>query len=203
MVKSSRQNRRSKGSNIVPLVIIGAGLVLVAIVLTVYLAQDKNDALASSGEGTTLANGMPSAIPVEVEYAAPELSLRTVSGERQSLADYRGKVVLVNNWATWCPPCTAEMPELQAYYESRADDGLVIIAVEAGEPAAEVAAFVEQTGLTFPVWLDPWQDSIRAFRAPSLPNSFVIDETGTVRLAWTGAISHGMLEKYVTPLLRD
>lgn len=203
MGKSSRQKRAPKRSNIVPLVIIGAGLVLVAIVLTVYLAEDKSDARASTGEGTTLANGMPSAIPAEVEFAAPELSLRTVSGERQSLEDYRGKVVLVNNWATWCPPCTAEMPELQAFYESRADDGLVIIAVEAGEPTAEVSAFVEQNGLTFPVWLDPWQDSIRAFRAPSLPNSFVIDEDGIVRLAWTGAISQGMLERYVTPLLTD
>ncbi len=203
MAKSNRKKRKKKKTNVIPLLIIGAGLVLVAVVLSVYLTRDKSEVQAAIGEGDTLANGMRSAIPAKVEFEAPELNLRTISGEKESLADYRGKVVLVNNWATWCPPCTAEMPELQAFYEEHADDGLVIVAVEAGEPASQVAKFVEENGLTFPVWLDPWQESIKAFQAPSLPNSFVIDQGGTVRLAWTGAISQGMLERYVTPLLSD
>lgn len=203
MAKTNRKRRKKNKTNVIPLLIIGAGLVLVAVVLSVYLTRDKSDVQAAIGDGDTLANGMRSAIPAEVEFQAPELSLRTISGEKESLADYRGKVVLVNNWATWCPPCTAEMPELQAFYEEHADDGLVIVAVEAGEPASQVAKFVEENGLTFPVWLDPWQESIKAFQAPSLPNSFVIDQGGIVRLAWTGAISQGMLERYVTPLISN
>lgn len=203
MAKTNRRKHKRKKSSTIPLLIIGAGLVLIAVVLSIYLTRDQDDVQASAGGGEALANGMPSAIPAQVEFEAPELSLQSVSGDKESLADYRGQVVLVNNWATWCPPCTAEMPELQAFYEAHAADGLVIIAVEAGDPKSQVAAFVEENGLTFPVWLDPWQDSIDAFRNPSLPNSFVIDEEGTIRLAWTGAISQGMLERYVTPLLHD
>ena len=75
-----------------------------------------------------------SVIPVEVNYAAPELSLQNVNGETESLTDYRDKVVLVNNWATWCPPCKAEIPTLEEYYKAHSAEGFVIIGIEAGEP---------------------------------------------------------------------
>lgn len=204
MARAKHNKRKRKQSNTLPMIIIGAGFILVAVVLAVFIgkgsAQDSE--LASDGESDPLANGMASVTPIEVEFQAPELSLKTIYGEQQSLADYRGKVVLVNNWATWCPPCTAEMPELQAFYEDYSDDGLVIVAVDAGDPPTDVTAFVESNGLTFPVWLDPGKQALRAFNNLSLPSSYVIDAGGTVRLAWTGAISHGMLERYVVPLLQ-
>ncbi len=142
-------------------------------------------------------------IPAEVNYPAPELALESVAGRNESLTDYRGQVVLVNNWATWCPPCKAEMPTLAAYYRDHADEGFMIVAVEAGEPLDQVKAFVDEYQLPFSVWLDPDGKSTRAFRNNSLPNSYVIDRTGTVRLMWTGEITKEMLEKYVTPLLGE
>jgi len=136
-----------------------------------------------------------------VNYPAPELTLSDLQGNPSSLTDYLGQVVLVNNWATWCPPCKAEMPALQAYYQTHTAQGFVILGIEAGEPADEVTAFVEQYGLTFPVWLDAKGLALEAFRNFSLPSSYVIDRDGVVRLAWSGAISREMLEKYVTPVV--
>jgi len=94
------------------------------------------------------------------------------------------------------------MPTLQAYYEAHREQGFVIVAIEDGEPVNEVAKFVTEYGLTFPVWPDPKWVATTAFRTDSLPTSFVIDRAGTVRLTWTGAISREMLEKYVTPMLQ-
>jgi peroxiredoxin len=75
--------------------------------------------------------------------------------------------------------------------------------VEAGEPRDQVQAFADQLKLPFAVWLDPNGAALKAFNNPSLPNSYVIDRSGTVRLMWTGEITSEMLEKYVTPLLNE
>jgi len=152
------------------------------------------------------ASNLPQArgvIPAEVNRPAPELTLENVAGGSESLADYRGQVVLVNNWATWCPPCKAEMPTLAEYYNAHAAQGFMIIAVEAGEPREQVQAFVNQLKLPFTVWLDPNGAALEAFNNASLPNSYVIDRSGTIRLMWTGEITKEALEKYVTPLLDE
>jgi cytochrome c biogenesis protein CcmG/thiol:disulfide interchange protein DsbE len=90
-----------------------------------------------------------------------------------------------------------------AYYNEHKTEGFTIIAVEAGDPVDAVAPFVQSYNLEFPVWLDPNGASLRAFGNGSLPNSYVIDRSGTVRYAWTGEINKAMLEKYVTPLLTE
>ncbi|HSA99762.1 MAG TPA: TlpA disulfide reductase family protein, partial [Anaerolineales bacterium] len=117
-----------------------------------------------------------SAVPAKVNFPAPELTLTDVHGVSHSLADYRGQVVLVNLWATWCPPCKQEMPALQAFYDKYKEKGFVIIAINDGDPTADVLQFVKDYRLTFPVWLDPtYTATDRAFNAPNLPTSFVID----------------------------
>jgi thiol-disulfide isomerase/thioredoxin len=140
---------------------------------------------------------------VEVNYPAPELSLQNVNGQIESLADYRDKIVLVNNWATWCPPCKAEIPTLEAYYQIHAVEGFVIIGIEAGGRQNDVLQFSQEHGITYPVWFDLESAAINAFHNGSLPSSYVIDRAGVVRLAWVGEINHEMLEKYVTPLLHE
>jgi len=142
-------------------------------------------------------------VPMAVNYAAPELSLQNINGETESLSDYRDNVVLVNNWATWCPPCKAEMPTLVAYHNGHTTDGFTVIAVEAGEPADLVSQFAGSYKMSFPVWLDPNGESLKAFGNGTLPNSYVIDRTGRVRYAWTGEIGQAMLEKYITPMIAE
>lgn len=143
-------------------------------------------------------------MPVAVDYAAPPLTLFDLAGKEHSLVDYHGKVVLVNLWATWCPPCKAEMPTLEAYYQAHQADGFVTIAINDGDPADAVAAFVQEYGLSFLVLLDPtYQATDHAFKTRNLPSSFVIDREGNVRLRWVGEIDQSSLEKYVTPLLLE
>jgi peroxiredoxin len=195
--KKSRHQRKNR-SQILAMGLVGLGLLLIGVLALILLPKTP-----AAGGSPAQSGGQPSSIPVAVNYQAPELSLMDLENQPVSLSKFRGKVVLVNNWATWCPPCKAEMPTLQAYFESHAAEGFTIIAVEAGDPASEVAAFAKQYQLSFNVWPDPETRSIRAFRNEGLPNSFVIDQDGKVRLTWTGAISRDMLEKYVTPLLKE
>jgi peroxiredoxin len=172
--------------------LIGLGLLILGVAAFVVLPKP-----GLSDEAARLA----AAIPAEVSFPAPELELKDLQGNPVSLANTRGQVVLVNNWATWCPPCKDEMPALEAYYKKHRDQNFTLTAIEAGEPAAEVADFVRRYNLTFPVWLDPGSTATTAFRNDALPSSYVIDPAGTVRLAWSGAIDRENLEKYVTPML--
>jgi len=131
------------------------------------------------------------------------LKLTDLKGNPVSLADQQGQWVLVNNWATWCPPCKAEMPTLQAFYDDHRDQNFMLIAIEAGEPVAQVAEYVEKNDLQITVWPDPEQKVYDAFKNISLPTSWLIDPLGQIRLTWVGAIDRETLEKYVTPLLEE
>jgi peroxiredoxin len=190
-----RQRRAQHQRNTTLTVVIGLGLlVLVAMVLL-------NLPKAGSQTGNPGSVQDLSVTPKEVNYPAPELALENVNGQTEDLTDFRDRVVLVNNWATWCPPCKAEMPTLVAFYNDHAKDGFMIVAIEAGEPRQQVQKFADQYQMSFAVWLDPNGKALNAFGNGNLPNSYVIDRAGTVRLAWTGEINRSMLEKYVTPLL--
>lgn len=196
-----RTNKKAelKKKTVPPIGMIAVGVGIILIGIAALFAMQGNNTAASAGG----AQEEYSSVPVPVEYDAPELTLTNLaSGQDESLADYRGQIVLVNLWATWCPPCKAELPVLQGYYEDHADEGFVIIGIDFGEPEGTVAPFVESARLTYPIWLDEGQKSGMAFNSYSLPASFVIDRDGVVRLAWTGQISNAMLEKHVTPLIQ-
>jgi cytochrome c biogenesis protein CcmG/thiol:disulfide interchange protein DsbE len=180
---------------IIGMALMGIGLLLLGFAAWVFLPKPETSAATNKAE--------ISAIPAVAAYKAPELSLSDLDGIPVSLTDFAGQVVLVNNWATWCPPCKAEMPTLQAYYEDHHDQGFTIVAIEAGDSREAVVDFVDKYSLTFPVWPDLEQKALDAFRNPNLPNSAVIDRHGAVRYVWTGTISRNVLEEYVTPLMEE
>jgi cytochrome c biogenesis protein CcmG/thiol:disulfide interchange protein DsbE len=140
--------------------------------------------------------------PAAIQFPAPELALTNLAGDQVRLDGYRGQVVLLNTWATWCPPCRAEMPDLQEYFERHQSEGFTILAVNIGETAELVSEFQEIQGLTFPIWLDPAEETLRALNTVSLPYSIVIDRSGLVQLAWSGATCLATLESEVTPLFQ-
>jgi peroxiredoxin len=179
---------RRKHSKTLPLVLVGVGVVIIGMVAVNLLPKGTSPSEYS-------------VVPARVNFTAPELILYDISGNQVNLADYHNDIVLVNNWATWCPPCKSEMPTLSKYYQTHSQDGFMLIAIEAGESSQEVRSFAEEYKLTFPVLLDPDNQSLAAFHNSSLPSSYVINHHGDVVLAWTGPISLDMLEKYVTPLL--
>jgi cytochrome c biogenesis protein CcmG/thiol:disulfide interchange protein DsbE len=172
--------------------LIAAGVFLVGAALIPLLARGQEIALESSGIIRP---------PVVMNQAAPKIGLTDLKGNPVSLAEIHGKVVLVNNWATWCPPCQSEMPELEAYYLAHSNQDFVLVAIESGEPADVVGKFIQQYGLTFQVWLDPHGSALDSFQNWDLPSSYLVDALGTLRLSWTGPVNQATLEKYVTPFL--
>lgn len=190
MAESNKTNRRLTTF----ITFIAAGIFLLGAGLIPLLANAQQKALDSAA---------PIFPPTTTDYPAPQLALTDLQGKPVSIEDYRGQVILVNNWATWCPPCKTEMPELQAYYTAHAAEGFVVVAIESGEPADQVASFVQEYGMAFPVWLDPQGTALEIFQNWNLPSSYVIDRDGIIRLAWTGAINQATLEQYVTPLLEE
>jgi thiol-disulfide isomerase/thioredoxin len=181
---------KSRPGKIIPLILIGLGLVIIGLVsATLLIQKDPGDEY--------------SVIPSAVNFPAPKLVFNDLKGNKVNISDYRDQIVMINNWATWCPPCKAEMPTLSNYYQAHADQGFILFGIEAGDPKEAVANFVETYGLTFPVLLDPNSKALSLFHTDSLPSSYVIDHDGNVILAWTGPISGEMLEKYLTPLLEQ
>ncbi len=177
-------------------VVAGLGLILLAAAIALYARRLEPRATPKEVPAGPVQNP-----PAQVNLPAPDLELTTLDGQPASLADYRGQVLIVNLWATWCPPCKAEMPDLQAYYEAHRDQGLTLVAINIQESADQVRPFVEAYGLTFPVWLDPQGVSTMAFRTQGLPSTFVLDPEGNIRLIWYGRTSKELLEQYVTPML--
>jgi peroxiredoxin len=126
---------------------------------------------------------------------APDFGLRAVNGDTISLKDYRGQVVLLNFWATWCPPCKAEMPDLEALYrEHGAARGFAVLGINMQEEVGVVRAFAERQGVTFPLLLDTdGEVATRQFAIRSLPTTLIIDREGRIRDAWHGQLSRAAM----------
>ncbi len=130
-----------------------------------------------------------------------EETITLLDGETVNLADYRGQVVLLNFWATWCPPCRAEMPTLDDYYREYQDNGFVLLAINAGETPAAARTFIDANGFTFPVGLDRDNSLSIHFGATGLPLTLVLDPDGVVQYRHSGMITREVLDEQVTPLL--
>jgi len=121
------------------------------------------------------------------EVATPALALKDLAGSPRTLADFRGKVVIVNFWATWCEPCLAEMPSMQKL-QDRFPGRIAVVAVNFGESAPKVSKFVERLSIRFTVLLDPNGEAPRAWRVRLLPTSYVVAPDGGVRYSVLGEI---------------
>ena len=114
-------------------------------------------------------------------YPAPDFALPDLAGTTHRLSDYRGKIVFVNLWATWCPPCREEMPGMQRLSQQLAGRDFVMLAIAEDEGgAAAVGPFVAQLGLTFPVLLDPDARLSPRFGVTGYPETFILDRNGNV-----------------------
>jgi cytochrome c biogenesis protein CcmG, thiol:disulfide interchange protein DsbE len=136
-------------------------------------------------------------LPVEVGTRAPDFAASDLDGNPVRFADLRGEVVLLNIWATWCPPCREEMPSMQRLYDELGPQGLRIVAVSVDAPlgtlsaggraGGNVAAFSREYGLDFQIWHDPSGEVQRTYRTTGLPESFVIDRRGVIQQKVIGA----------------
>jgi peroxiredoxin len=126
--------------------------------------------------------------PPLVGSPAPEIALKDLQGRDVKLSDLRGKVVLVNFWATWCKPCKEEMPAMQASYDKLRDKGFVVLAVNELEDTARVAEHIRTHGHTFEVVMDHNNQVANMYGVVGLPASFLIDPQGIVRERIAGSL---------------
>jgi thiol-disulfide isomerase/thioredoxin len=188
-------NQGKKGGNdklkIFAMLLIGGGLLIFGTASLILLSKN-------TPSSKTSAIG-----PAQVDFPAPDLRLQDIDGQSVSLADYQGHVILVNNWATWCPPCREEMPILNGYFRDHRHQNFILVAIDAGEPELLVSEYVARFGLDFPVWIDPSSSALNSFRNNYLPSSYLIDRREQVILAWNGAVTLNSLEEHITPLLKE
>ncbi|WP_237763235.1 TlpA family protein disulfide reductase [Thiobacillus denitrificans] len=117
---------------------------------------------------------------------APELKAQDLTGATRTLADYRGKVVLLNFWASWCPPCLREMPSMERLRVKMKGRPLAIVALDSAETPEEVNAFLFKMKLGFPILLDPDGSNTQRWKVFALPTTFLLDAQGRVRYVLTG-----------------
>jgi cytochrome c biogenesis protein CcmG/thiol:disulfide interchange protein DsbE len=164
--------------------------------------------------GTTLAGarddfqregeGDQRALKDELENKAPPAlqvkSWLNTDNKDLKLGDLKGKVVVLDFWGTWCPPCRAAMPHLKELYKEHKDDGLVIIGVHTTNGADEMEAFVKKEKLPWPVAADVDEKTVKAFRVDSFPDYYLIDRAGKLRVA---DLSNADLDRAVKALLKE
>lgn len=123
--------------------------------------------------------------PVSVGAVAPPFAARTLDASpvTRTLDDYRGRVILLNLWATWCAPCRREMPSIEALYRDFGPQGLEVVAVSIDQPGAEEAIrdFAREYGLTFDILYDPSGTIQREYQTTGVPETFIIGKDGTIR----------------------
>lgn len=156
-------------------------------------------ALGLAGCATTGGSGPPRA-----GGAAPPVALDTLDGRHISLVDLRGRVVVINFWASWCEPCVAETPRLQNWFEQHEAGGFDVLGVNTTHRDSQdaVRAFAREYGVTYPVLLDFDGKVSDQWRIQQLPRSFVIDREGIVRFVRIGELTERDFEAQIAPLLR-
>ena len=135
---------------------------------------------------------------------APELVLPRLSGQGEaSLEDYRGQVVVLNFWASWCEPCREESPLLQRWHERLEKRGATVLGVDALDEIGHARAFIDEYGLTYPMLRDGDGSSREPFGILGFPETFVIDRDGRIAAVKRGPVDDAFMREQVTPLLRE
>jgi cytochrome c biogenesis protein CcmG/thiol:disulfide interchange protein DsbE len=138
----------------------------------------------------------PVAAPV-VGGIAPDFEAVGTDGDEFRLRQTRGTVVLLNFWATWCEPCRAEMPLLEARSRALGPAGLLVVGVNFDEPVDLVRAFQDELGLTFPIVLDPGGRVQAMYKVLGYPTTFFIDRSGVIQIAHIGSMDEAQLDEYL------
>jgi peroxiredoxin len=143
-------------------------------------------ALSALSIGPVLGEDDRDLIPIPGKPMAPAFELKDSQSRPQRLADYLGKPVILNFWATWCPPCREEMPSMQRAHKALSSEGIAVIAVNVGDDAATIGEFLAQTPVDFPLPMDPDSKVAQSYPLKGLPTTYVIDPQGRLVYAAEG-----------------
>nr|WP_221452409.1 redoxin domain-containing protein [Bacillus benzoevorans] len=132
---------------------------------------------------------------LRIGVKAPDFELENLSGEKVKLSDYRGKKVILNFWATWCPPCKEEMPAMEKFYQKAGDD-VEILAVNI-DPQYNVQEFIDKMGITFPILLDKNDKVNSAYLIMTIPTTYFINEDGLITNKYLTSMTEDIMKEYI------
>lgn len=177
------KNNHKKSNYVIWLSILGA-VILIIIVAAVIIDTAAHSGTNNPVNVTTTAekNVAPSVkTGNKIGEAAPDFTLKTTDGQEIKLSDYRGKNIILNFWATWCGPCRFEMPAFQAIHEKWAKEGVVLLAINTQDGAANALSYAESNNFTFVMPVDVPGKVAELYGVRGLPTSFIIDSEGIIK----------------------
>ncbi|MCM3691264.1 redoxin domain-containing protein [Neobacillus niacini] len=172
--------------------------VIAVVVLIALLGVAIVQAMDKKAEPENVSQEAANMGGLKVGAKAPDFELKTLAGDTVKLSDLKGKKVMLNFWATWCPPCKAEMPAMEEFHK-QAGDEVVILAVNI-DPHLDVKAFVDENGITFPIPLDAEDTVNETYQVLSIPTTYFIDSKGNIGNKYIGAMNLDAMKQYTKDL---
>ena len=168
--------------------------IVIALIGGIFVQRELGDDEQPAAVATSL--GLLDDREAAINQPAPDFAVRDLDGKIHRLSDFHGKTVVLNFWASWCPPCRAEMPDLLEIYEERLADGdFVVLAIDklTEDTVSAVESFAEEFGLTFPIAFDGSDEIFQRYGVRGLPSTFFIDRNGIIRARTLGPVFGNLL----------
>lgn len=179
-------------------------IALIAIALTNFVKSKVDEGQKVDTSSTKVSAEINDDSGLEINQTAPDFKLKTLEGKEVKLSDYRGKKVILNFWATWCPPCKAEIPHMEKYYKKQAkDDGVEILAVnltKSDKDEEYIRDFVKSYEMTYPVLLDVDGEQQHQYEIITIPTTFFINQKGKIQKKIIGPMDQDMMSKAIASL---
>ena len=189
---------------VIATLLLFAAIVAVVLMVTLWDSGERGSAAPAASEDPDAVEPVtapPIALgAVRTGSTAPDFTLTSLTGETVSLSDYAGRPVMINFWASWCPPCRAEFPLLAGVRERYQDQGLEILGVTVNDGASYAQDFVDKIGAEWPILLDSDAVAWEAYGGVGLPTSFFVDAAGVVRDARIGPVNEVQLSKHLAAI---
>lgn len=185
------------------------GVIIVCTLIILFIYNIVSEKLADQTGLTEASRGFEQNLSLEnsvlkKDELAPDILFTALDGTEAKLSDYKGKNVVLNFWATWCPPCKAEMPAFQKYYETYGKEHNVVILgfnmTFSKDSPEKVQAFIDEFDITFPIYTTQNKEILKTYQIASMPTTIFIDEEGKVQRKIVGPVNESALSEYVQQL---
>lgn len=180
--------------------VVTAGIIVLIVGIFFAFNWPNGQGEGAFSEFNPFTGSIPSGPRPQVGSPAPDFQVELLDGETFRLSEQKGKVVWINFWASWCPPCRAEMPDIEAIWREEQNSDLALVAVDFAERPDKVREFAERLGMTFPVGLDTTGQITTNYRVTGFPSHFLVDREGILREIRVGLMSQETMRQKLEDL---